>query len=196
MQHNEWIFLSPILNSADITLLINKLNAVLKVLDQETFQLIKQMEWVAVPAESGDHLSMTDREHLLKVALNSENYQIMAIALENIKDFPVAFQFSVSTESIEEFNRKCGHFSFALFAGAPDWFILCTKLDYIVISGKLDFVEAFLGSKLDEGFSRFDEFVDNCTYESENWRKRLSRVLGQLKYEYLTAEPGALIDLF
>ncbi|MCP2729465.1 hypothetical protein [Limnofasciculus baicalensis] len=196
MSNDEWIFFHPVVNSESVNEIQKKLSKVVDISREDNLLLIKQSGWVAVPVESGDHFSGDDRDKLLDCVLEYGYREIIAVPLEKLNDFPAAFIIPSTAESVEEFNRKCGGFWFAIFAGKPDWVILCTKLDYLVITGKPSFVRQFLGSEIDEAFSLFYKFASDCTYESVTWQNRLFFLLEQLKTEYPSAEADRAIDLF
>ena len=196
MGNDEWTFFHPVVNSESVGEIQKKLSKVVDISSEDNLWIIKQSSWVAVPVESGDHFSPDDRDKLLDGILEYGYPEIIAVPLETLNDFPAAFTIPSTPEAVEEFNRKCGGFWFAIFAGEPDWIILCTKLDYLVIAGQPSFVRQFLGGEIDEGFSLFHKFASDCTYESVAWQNRLFFVLKQLKTEYPSADPGTAISLF
>jgi hypothetical protein len=195
----EWNYLKPIFNEEEVTKLREKLNKIVidsgSTVDPNKLNIIKQADWVAVPTESGDHFSEEDEIKLLQALLQHKNQEIVAIALEPLKAFPAAFVFPATAEAIAEFNHECGHFWFALYAGEPDWVIICTKLDFLVIIGKHSFVSQFLGCEIQQAFTDFYElalsYPDNIIE-----KKTLLQVYSLFRSEYPQINPGGIIQLF
>jgi hypothetical protein len=181
MSEDVWSFIHPVSDSRLISEIREKANAVVNFVNEDDVKIFAKPNWFVVPVESGDHFCGDDQENLLTTLLQLEYSEIVAVPLENIIGFPPAFIIPVTHEAIEEFNRKCGFFWFAIFSGNPDWMILATKLDYMVVAGESEFIYGFFGFKPSECFSKFSEFATQCTYESEYWQSRLFFVLEQLR---------------
>ncbi len=180
MNKREWTFLQPVLNDEEVNKLRSKLSKVITGCGEKNeVMLKKQANWVAVPVESGDHFSDEDIKKLLQAILEHGYKEIVAVAFEFLKAFPPAFVVPATTEAIEEFDWKCGHFWFTLYAGKPDWVIICTKLDYLVIFGKISFIQKFLGCEIDEAFREFYDFLSDYS-DSDSLKKILLSVYHRL----------------
>ena len=198
MSNEEWNFLQPVFSSEEVIKFRKKLNKVIigygGKLEPSQLKIIKQAGWIAVPAESGDHFCEEDRDKLLQAILERQNREVIAVTFEELNNFPTAFIVPATAEAIEEFARKCGHFWFALYAGEPDWVIVCTKLDYLVITSEPSFVSQFLGCEIDEGFASFYEFASSYS-ETDSIRKYLLLAYEQLWHNYPQIKPGEIIEL-
>ncbi|HEY9851765.1 MAG TPA: hypothetical protein V6D28_19995 [Leptolyngbyaceae cyanobacterium] len=195
MNDREWAFLQPVLNDEEVNKLRSKLNKVITGCgDQNEVMLKKKANWVAVPVESGDHFSDDDIKKLLQAILEHGYEEMIAIAFEKLKAFPPAFVVPATTEAIEEFDFKCAPFWFTMYAGEPDWAIICTKLNYFVLFGKESFVKKVLGCELDEAFGEFYDFLsDYC--DSDPLKKILLSVYHRLLYAYPRVEHETIIKL-
>lgn len=194
----EWKFLKPIFNDEEVTKLREKLNKIVigsgSTIEPSKLNIIKQADWVTVPTESGDHFSEEDEIKLLQALLENRNKEIIAITFEPLKAFPAAFVFPATAEAIAEFNHECGHFWFALYAGEPDWVIICTKLDFLVIIGKHSFVSQFLGCEIQQAFIDFYELT--LSYSDDDLEKKsLLQVYNRLWDEYPKINTGEIIQL-
>ena len=194
----EWKFLKPIFNDEEVTKLRKKLNKIVtgsgSTVEPSKLNIIKQNDWIAVPTESGDHFSEEDEIKLLQAILENRNKEIIAITFEPLKAFPPAFLFPATAEAIAEFNHECGHFWFALYAGEPDWVIMCTKLDLLVITGKNSFVSQFLGCEIQQAFADFYGLTLSCA-DDDPEKKSLLQVYNRLESEYPKINPGEIIQL-
>ncbi|AVH69946.1 hypothetical protein [Nostoc sp. 'Lobaria pulmonaria (5183) cyanobiont'] len=194
----EWKFLKPIFNDEEVTKLRETLNKVVigsgSTVEPSKLNIIKQSDWIAVPTESGDHFSEEDEIKLLQTVLQHGNQEIVAIAFEPLKAFPSAFVFPATAEAIAEFNHECGHFWFTLYAGEPDWVIVGTKLDFLVITGKHSFVSQFLGYEIQEAFADFYELALSYS-DDDPEKKSLLQVYNLLWREYPKRNPGEIIQL-
>jgi len=194
----EWKFLQPVLNSEEVTKLREKLNKVVigygSTVEPSKLNIIKQADWIAIPTESGDHFSEEDEIKLLQAVLENRNQEIIAIAFESVEPFPPAFVFPATAEAIEEFNWKCGLFWFALYSGEPDWVIICTKLDFLVITGKDSFVKQFLGCEIQQALTDFYELALSFPDDYPE-KKSLLQVYNRLSREYPKINTGEVIQL-
>lgn len=139
-------------------------------------------------------LAQEDEIKLLQAVLQHGNQEIVAIVFEPLKAFPPAFIFPARAEAFAEFNHECGHFWFALYAGEPDWVIMCTKLDFLVISGKHSFVSQFLGCEIQPAFTDFYELALSYS-DDDPEKKSLLQVYNLLLREYPKINPGEIIQL-
>ncbi|MEH2376802.1 hypothetical protein [Nostoc sp.] len=194
----EWKFLKPIFNDEEVTKLRETLNKVVigsgSTVEPSKLNIIKQSDWISIPTESGDHFSEEDEIKLLQAVLQHDNQEIVAIAFEPLKAFPPAFVFPATAEAIEEFNWKCGLFWFALYSGEPEWVIICTKLDFLIITGKHSFVSQFLGCEIQEAFADFYELALSYS-DDDPEKKSLLQVYNRLWCEYPNINPGEIIEL-
>ncbi|MEH2302036.1 MAG: hypothetical protein V7K88_24395 [Nostoc sp.] len=194
----EWKFLKPIFNNEEVTKLRETLNKVVigsgSTVEPSKLNIIKQANWISIPTESGDHFSEEDEIQLLQAVLENRNQEIIAIAFEPLKAFPPAFVFPATAEALAEFNHECGHFWFVLYAGEPDWVIICTKLDFLIITGKHSFVKQFLGCEIQEPFADFYELALSYS-DDEPEKKSLLHVYNLLLCEYPKMNPGEIIQL-
>ncbi|MBN3957981.1 hypothetical protein [Nostoc sp. NMS8] len=194
----EWKFLKPIFNYEEVTKLRETLNKIVigsgSTVEPSKLNIIKQSDWITIPTESRDHFSEEDEIKLLQAVLQHENQEIVAIAFEPLKAFPLAFVFPATAETIAEFNHECGHFWFALYAGEPDWVIICTKLDFLMITGKHSFVSQFLGYEIQPAFADFYELALSYS-DDDPEKKSLLQVYNLLSREYPKINPGEIIQL-
>lgn len=194
----EWKFLKPIFNDEEVIKLREKLNKVVigsgSTVEPSKLNIIKQADWIAIPTESGDHFSEEDEIKLLQAVLQYGNQAIVAIAFEPVEPFPLAFIFPATAKAIAEFNWKCTLFWFALYAGEPDWVIMCTKLDFLVITGKHSFVRQFLGCEIQPAFADFYELALSYS-DNDPEKKSLLQVYNLLWREYPKINPGEIIQL-
>ena len=86
------------------------------------------------------------------------------MAREQLSNFPKVFSIPVSSEGIEEFNRCCDAFWFAIFSGEPDWLILCTELDFYIVAGEESFVRQFFECIAEDAFIAFAEFISENSW--------------------------------
>ncbi|MEH2197840.1 hypothetical protein [Nostoc sp.] len=194
----EWKFLKPIFNNEEVTKLRETLNKVVigsgSTVEPSKINIIKQTDWISIPTESGDHFSEEDEIKLLQAVLRHGNQEIVAIAFEPLKAFPPAFVFPATAEAIEEFNHECGHFWFALYSGEPDWVIICTKLDFIIITGKNSFVKQFLSCEIQQAFADFYELALSYSDDYPE-KKSLLHVYNLLWREYPKINPEEIIQV-
>lgn len=195
MNYQEWKLLQPVWDSEEVNQSKKKLNKVITGWATINKLFIKKLpDWVAIATESGDHFGESDIENLLQ-AVGEHGYpEIIAVAFENLNGIPPAFKIPATLEAIEEFHNSCGLFWFVLYSGEPDWVIVCTKLDYLVVAGRLNFVEKFLGCKIEQALTDFDEYMSGYS-ERDPFKKYLTFVRHQLFVEYPLIEPGLTLNL-
>lgn len=81
-----------------------------------------------------------------------------------------------------------------VYAGEPDWVIVFTKLNYLVITGKKSFVQQVLGCEIDEAFREFYDFLSDYS-DSDSLKKILLSVYHRLLYTYPQVECETIIKL-
>jgi hypothetical protein len=123
-------------------------------------QWLKRNNWIAVPAESGNHFDDNDAGALAQAMQIVNVGACFAIATEPLENFPVSFEVETTTEGLKAFSEKCGHFNFLLVPRSLSFGILCTTFDYFVVSGALEFVENAVGP-ISTAQRRFVEYASD-----------------------------------
>ncbi|OKH29944.1 hypothetical protein NIES2119_31735 [[Phormidium ambiguum] IAM M-71] len=161
----------------------------LKSRDSVEITLFKLAEWVAVPATREIMINPMLQEHLQRTFLAHGYCELYAVRLDN-EEFPV-YILPVTLEAIDEFRRKMGAFCYALFTGdvEPDWVLIAIESELYVIAGPSEFVCQFLDCKIEEAFSRFQNFVIHEPMPQQ-LRKYLHLVYDRLKDNYQSAVVG------
>ncbi|REJ97675.1 MAG: hypothetical protein DWQ35_01430 [Planctomycetota bacterium] len=122
---------------------------------------IQSQQWSAVPVESGSHFDDADMNRLASAIGKSGAQRLNAFLLENIRDVPEHLVLEASVDGLQEFNRTCAHFNFAICPDDLSFLVICTTYDYFVIAGSRDFVESALGTAISTARDRFDDFASD-----------------------------------
>lgn len=185
-------FLTPIFDPDEVKRIRETLTRVVHPSSEGDILLRKQAGWVAVPVESYSHITLMNEEQLRQLFLAHGYQDLLAVALEPMGEFPSVFVVPATAEGIEEYNRECGHFYFALFAGAPDWVIINTVDEFDVITGSPEFVSQLLGCEPEEAFVRFQEYADRLSpIFMKQLKKHMLSINSYFRDNYPTAEVGS-----
>lgn len=184
----------PIYDLKSVGQLQRRLRIVINRFFEEGYTIVKRSGWVAVPVESGEHFDDADQSNLLHALLARNYNSMLAVAVEDLGDHPHAYIVSATREGLAAFNRELSFLSFALFAGEPDWVILCTKQGYFVVAGPPDFVTQVLGRNLEEAFSDFHAFAADPWWTDQG-RTGFLFLLNQLQFVYPVEHDGVEVKL-
>jgi hypothetical protein len=144
------------------------------VYSEQELWIRKEKQWIAVVAN--DSSVGEEFDVRLVATLTAYGYsEVIAVAWENLLNFPHAFVIPTTLEAIEEFNGK-----FVLFAGKPDWLILLTRLDYLIIAGQPKFVREVLGCEPEQAFNGI-QGMSESEYIDPVVRKYYAHLLKQLQ---------------
>lgn len=188
-------FLRPVSIPEEVNKVHEILSRVVRRSSEGDILLTKQAGWVAVPVESYSHITDLNQEQMQQTFLACGYRDLLAVALEPLLEFPSVLLVPATVEGIEEFNRQCGHFNFALFAGAPDWVIIRTLTEFDVVSGSVEFVSQLLNSEIESAFSRFQEFAENFPDSMISIKEYLLLIEKYLHDNYPHAEVGSSIPI-
>jgi hypothetical protein len=133
-------------------------------------------DWIAVPVESALHFDTTDAENIARALNNFGHTNFLAVATEDLGNFPRFFRVDANTQDILTFNRTCSFLNFLLFPDSRSFGILCTVYDYFIIAGTTEFVECALNSSIETARLNFEEFALSFTtgYSSDSSKSLLS----------------------
>jgi hypothetical protein len=154
----QYAQLIPVDDGREIRHRIAVLSRAVKRLD-DTFQLRLPPGWVAVPGESGLHFDEGDRDRILALSRKEKRQRLWAIALENLDGDMEAFDVPATAEGLEEFNRKLGHFNYALCPDDCSWVIAGTTDDYFVVMGTPLIAESILGRTVAQAYADFEDYA-------------------------------------
>ncbi|AMY07669.1 hypothetical protein LuPra_00845 [Luteitalea pratensis] len=171
--------------------LVSRLKTCVSRAETGSLTLFKQAGWIAVPLESSYHLSDPQKTLLTAAIGRFCTPEIWAVTLEELTGVPRAFKVRPDRHGLNAFDKACAHFNVALFAGAPDWVVVCTTDDYLVVGGQVEFVDAAVGG-IAEAFERFRNFATDPRL-SQGERDSLRRVLETLEHRFLGAAAGEAI---
>ena len=174
---------------------IDKVQGLVRTNGKDRIAIVKKQGWIAIPVETGYHLSPEEQGKLHLVLQRRKISCFYAVAMEQLSNFPKAFSIPASSEGIEEFNRCCGAFLFTIFSGKLDWLVLCTELDFYIVAGEESFVQQFLGCSVEDAFLEFSDFISDDSW-SELMKSKLVRLYKTLKGEYFKWDPGQFVDIF
>lgn len=163
------------------------------IYSEQELWIRKEEQWIAVVAN--DSSVGEEFDVRLVATLAAYGYsEIIAVAWENLLNFPHAFVIPTTLEAVEEFNGKNPGFLFVLFAGKPDWLIFLTRLDYLIIASQPRFVHEVLGCEPEQAFNGI-QGMSESEYIDPVVRKHYAHLLNQLQVLYPQAKPGTVIDL-
>lgn len=121
-------------------------------------------QWVAVPVESASHFTEDDAKILSDAMQATSVTELLAIAAEELRNFPNCFEVPVTTEGLLAFSWAGSHFNFALSPPRTPLVILCTVYDYYLVAGPTEFVRRAVGGDISAARQLFDEFADGCSW--------------------------------
>lgn len=164
----------------------------------EGYAIVKRDEWVAVPDDSGGHIG-PDSHRFLRALRDHGDATFFAIPVDLDINPPVpAYEVPANALCISEIDRITSPFSYAFFSGKPDWYVLSTVNDFIVICGPPDFVQTYTGRTIDKVFADFHSLALHYGQKGkygEAIKRRLLFVYRQLKEVYPLASDGDVIQL-
>jgi hypothetical protein len=156
--------------------------------------VVKREGWVAVPVESAHHLDDDDQIRLLRAVQAVKTRRVRALMLENLGDFPPAFDIQSSLAGIAAFNWECGHFNVALGGDDAMWIVACTTDDFYVIAGPAQFVTICVGGDIREAFDAFRAFATAPEW-SKSLRAVLVSTLNSTEVEFANASAGTSVEI-
>ncbi len=190
--------LQVITELAEISRLQLTLRRALPGFVQDGFALRKQPGWVAVPADSGGHLG-PDRPRLLDALREHGVSSFYAVPVDlEIRPSVPAYRVRATARGIKAVDQETSPFSYAFFAGHPDWCILGTVEDYIVVAGPPSFVRTFCRTTPADAFRDFYTLADQYGIAGRSGaiiKQRLLRVYTQLHDVYPRAKDHEIIPL-
>lgn len=192
-------FIRPITTSQEIEQAEEILSWVVRYSNPKTkpfeVTLFKQEGWVAVPVQKYSHIVLMNQEQLQQVVLAHGYTEMVSVALDVWGYSPTIYAVPTTVEGIEEFNRLWSPFTCALFAGKPDWVIIFVDDVFDVVAGTVDFIRQLLGCEIEEGFTRFSDFMASYHLLVESYKEHLVLVHNNLQNNYPSAEVGAEFQL-
>jgi hypothetical protein len=154
--------------------------------------IVKGPGWVAVPIESGGHLTPEDATRLLAVSRAAGASRVYATALEPLAQ-PPAPAYPATAEGLTAFHQDWGHYAVALEPEGGGWVVAFTPDDYAVIAGRPAFVKGVVGD-LDAAAGAFESFARDPDWSAQ-LRTVLLGVLRATREEYPRATPGQPVRL-
>jgi hypothetical protein len=153
--------------------------------------LFKLTDWIAVPLTPEifyDDLSVLKN---FQKTLTAHGYNQLYATQLCTRDYD-SHIVPATCEGLDEFLRALSYTSgSALFMGEeePDWILINMESEFFVIAGARDFIYQMLSGKIEEAFSRFQDFVLHEQI-SQEMTQYLQSVYDQLKNNYPKAENG------
>jgi hypothetical protein len=122
-------------------------------------QWLKKSGWKVVPTEPGGRLSPDDIQRIVSVLNAAGHSQCLAVATEDLGDFPPCYIVSVDEPDLKEMNWVLGPFRFLLTDEARSWAISCNEW-YNLFAGPEPLVEALVGIPIAEARRAFLSFAE------------------------------------
>jgi hypothetical protein len=181
--------IQPVLNSDEIARMITRINNFVGHTEGGRFTLLRVPDWTAVPVQSSSHLCEADQERLIRAFQNSGQRWVWAVALEPLHNATLVFRIPVSSQGLQEFNRECSHFNYAVFAEDESSLVICTTDDYFVVAGNPTFVSEAVGRSEAEAIEAFRQFAQDPSW-TEKAAAFFDSVLQAITEDYGAAAPG------
>lgn len=162
----------------DLALLVRRLS------DGSLLVRKRKGSWLAIPVESGFHLTVDDATQLANAIGQAPHpaAPVYGILLEGLEGVAPVVTVPATAQGLMDFSKKMAHFNVALMPGDASWVVALTTDDYFLVVGAKSFLKRAAGASVEEAYRQFHEFAGEC--------RPLLAVLDAAECRYSKAKAG------
>lgn len=127
---------------------------------------VRKKGWKVVPVEDGNHFSIEDISSLVEGLRNAGYSEFVAVATEDLGDFPSCYRAAITNESLQSFNQECGLFRYLVMDEARSWAISCNEW-YNLFAAEPPLLEAMLGKSIETARREYLNFARQISREPD-----------------------------
>lgn len=139
--------------------------------------ITRHAELVAVPVRGSYHFNLEDVERIGRAFAALGSPDAYAVALEHWLRIEPAYAVDASVEGVSAFEKTCSHFNYALCSHDVRSIVACSTNDFFIVIGAPAFVQAAVGSTIDQAFDAFAEYAAEPPPAASSFMTRVHHAL-------------------